>query len=160
VKQKRQRSAPRSDERGSAPAGFQAPSQNKPSVEISNGHNEKPTAGAAGEPSAPVAYPLFESVLRQKGLKLKGIYTVEDAREIFGAGKKVSRRTIQDLISSGELPSRRLPGNGRLLAEDFETYLRNSVRKPQRKCFISRECIGYFPLFLTSAQLCSLLPTF
>jgi hypothetical protein len=85
------------------------------------------------EPSTPLRYPLFESVLRQKGLKLKGIYTVEDAREIFGAGKRVSRRTIQDLISTGELTSRKLPGNGRFLAEDFETYFQNSVREPQRK---------------------------
>jgi hypothetical protein len=77
---------------------------------------------------------LFESVLKQKGLKLKGIYSVEDAREIFGAGKRVSRRTIQELISTGELPSRKLPGNGRFLADDFETYLRNSVRQSPQKC--------------------------
>jgi hypothetical protein len=133
LQRKPQSPRPRSDQRSSAPPGFQAPSQNTPSVEIFNGHNGQSPLGTAGEPFTPVRYPLLESVLRQKGLKLKGIYTVEDAREIFGAGKRISRRTIQDLISTGELTSRKLPGNGRFLAEDFETYFQKSVREPQRK---------------------------
>lgn len=133
MKGKRQKQFPRNNERG-APPTLHIPSQNKSEIEISESTKGLFPSADRTEPRATARYPLFESVLQQKGLKMKGIYTVEDAREIFGTSKKVSRRTIQDLISSGELPSRKLPGTGRFLADDFETYLRNSVRQSQQTC--------------------------
>jgi len=72
----------------------------------------------------PTKYSLLESVLAQKGLPLKGIYTNRDAAEIFG----VSVRTIQDRVRNGDLVSRNLPGHGRFLSEDLENFLRNSTR--------------------------------
>lgn len=70
-------------------------------------------------------YPLLEAVLEQKGLTLRGIYTNRDAAKIFG----VTPRTIQERCRDGRLRSRDLPGRGRFLSEDLETFLRNSVRQ-------------------------------
>jgi hypothetical protein len=70
-------------------------------------------------------YPLLEAVLEQKGLVLQGIYTNRDAAKIFG----VTPRTIQERCRDGRLRSRDLPGRGRFLSEDLETFLRNSVRQ-------------------------------
>ena len=72
-------------------------------------------------------YPLLENLLKQKGLRLKGIYTNRDAAEIFG----VVPRTIQQWSRDGMLPTRNLPGRGRYLSEDLETCLRTSLRKAQ-----------------------------
>jgi hypothetical protein len=69
-------------------------------------------------------YSLLEPILRQKGLRLQGIYTNRDAARIFG----VSVRTIQDWCRDGKLMSRDLPGRGRFLSEDFEAFLQNSLR--------------------------------
>lgn len=72
-----------------------------------------------------VRYPLLEALLEQKGLRLLGIYRVEDAPRIFG----VSVRTIQERVRDGKLIARDLPGRGRFLSEDLEIFLQESVRK-------------------------------
>jgi hypothetical protein len=76
-------------------------------------------------PGKVTLYPLLEPLLSQKGLCLKGIYTVRDAASIFD----VSVRTIQDWMLDGKLIARDLPGRGRFLSEDLERFLQNSVRK-------------------------------
>lgn len=70
-------------------------------------------------------YPLLEPLLAAAGLPLQAIYTIRDAARIFG----VTPRTIQERCRDGKLTSRDLPGRGRFLSEDLETFLRNSVRK-------------------------------
>jgi hypothetical protein len=70
------------------------------------------------------SYPLLESILRQKGLTLQGIYSGGDAARIFG----VSIRTIQDWCREGKLRARDLPGRGRFLSTDLEAFLENSLR--------------------------------
>jgi hypothetical protein len=55
--------------------------------------------------SEPVRYPLLESVLRQKGRSLQGIYKYKDAAEIFDA----SVRTIQQWVRDRKLRCRDLP---------------------------------------------------
>jgi len=67
-------------------------------------------------------YPLLESLLSEKGLRLKGTYTNRDVAEIF----RVSVRTIQERVKSGELRVRDLPGRGRYLSGDLEEFLKNS----------------------------------
>jgi transposase len=69
--------------------------------------------------------PLLGSLLAQKGLTFKGTYSLRDAAAMFD----VSVRTIQDLVSSGALQARSLPGHARFLAEDLEDFLLNSIRK-------------------------------
>jgi len=69
-------------------------------------------------------FPLLESLLSEKGLRLKGTYTNRDVAEIFG----VSVRTIQDRAQKGDLQSRDLPGRARYLSEDLERFLRDSLR--------------------------------
>ena len=70
-------------------------------------------------------YPLLEPLLRQKGLLLKGIYTIPDAAQIF----ETSKRTIQDWVRDGRLISRDLPGRGRFLSEDLELFLARSLNR-------------------------------
>lgn len=72
----------------------------------------------------PVHYPLLENLLREKNLRLKGIYTMGDAAAIFG----VSKRTIGQWVSEGKLVGRDLPDRGRFLSEDLETFLEGSVK--------------------------------
>jgi hypothetical protein len=118
------------------PAPSRAASQSKESRGLSNDCKVRSTEGThQPDTLACVMCPLFYSLLSQKALKPKGIYTVEDAREIFGpgSGRRVSRRTIQERISTGKLRSRNLPGRGRFLAEDFEHFLENSVTEPLGK---------------------------
>jgi excisionase family DNA binding protein len=67
-------------------------------------------------------YPLFEALLTQLRLTLKGRYKIADAAEIFGQ----SRRTIQDWIQAGKLTARDM-GHYRFLSEDLEDFLRKSV---------------------------------
>jgi excisionase family DNA binding protein len=74
---------------------------------------------------AAARYALLEAILEEKGLELKGIYTIRDTASIFG----VSVRTIQDWVRDGKLMARDLPGRGRFLSEDLEQFLQNSVRK-------------------------------
>lgn len=73
----------------------------------------------------PTRHPLLESVLAQKNLTLKGTYTNRDAGNIFD----VSVRTIQDWVRNGHLIGRNLPGRGRFLSEDLESFLQNSIRR-------------------------------
>ena len=79
----------------------------------------------SNSPQHVARYPLLEALLEQKGLELKGIYTVRDAARIFG----VSVRTIQDWVRNGKLLARDLPGRGRFLSEDLERSLQDSVRR-------------------------------
>lgn len=76
--------------------------------------------------SACPRYPLLEALLAQKGLPLKGLYTNNDAAQIFG----VAARTIQDWRQNGKLKGRDLPGRARFLSEDLEAFLENSAGKP------------------------------
>jgi hypothetical protein len=73
-------------------------------------------------------YPLLEALLAQKGLPLKGIWTLRDAAMIFEAAV----RTTQDWIRDGKLIARDLPGRGRFLSEDLEAFLQNSVQRVPR----------------------------
>ena len=75
--------------------------------------------------------PLLASLLAQKGLVLKGTYTVRDVADIFG----VSVRAIQDRVINGDLQARDLPGHARFLSEDIEAFLRSSVRTHNREGF-------------------------
>ena len=70
-------------------------------------------------------FPLLQTILGQKGLRLQGIYTGRDVANIFGVGK----RTIQEWIFDGKLPARDLPGRGRFLSEDLEEFLRKSIKR-------------------------------
>ena len=70
-------------------------------------------------------YPLLESLLRQKGLPLQGIYKYQDAAQIFGA----SVRTIQQFVRDDKLRCRDLPARGRFLSEDLEAFLRDCRRQ-------------------------------
>ncbi len=85
--------------------------------------NADQTPGSIGKS---VPYPLLESLLRQKGLSLKGIYTVPDVAMIFD----VSKRTIQDWGKQGKLIERDLPGRGRFLSEDLELLFHKSKKEP------------------------------
>lgn len=75
--------------------------------------------------SQPKRYPLLESLLRQKGLSLKGIYKYQDAAQIFGA----SVRTIQQFVRDDKLRCRDLPARGRFLSEDLEAFLQDCRRR-------------------------------
>jgi hypothetical protein len=134
VKRKLQRLMSRNDQRSTLPA-LQGFLQSEPSVELSDDECGRSPRATGGEPTPPTMYPLLESLLRQKGLKLKGIYTLDDACEIFAAGTRprASRRSIQERMSRGELRSRSLPGHGKFLSEDFEEYLKNSLTDPTEK---------------------------
>ena len=79
-------------------------------------------------PGDSIRYPLLESLLRQRGLNLKGIYTILDAAEIFG----VSTRTLQDWVRDCKLVARELPGRGRFLSEDLELVLERSTRRREK----------------------------
>lgn len=80
----------------------------------------------ADQKPIPMRYPLLESLLAQKNLALKGIYTNHDAAEIFD----VKVRTIQDWVRNGDISARNLPGRARFLSEDLEGFLQNSERNP------------------------------
>jgi hypothetical protein len=69
-------------------------------------------------------YPLLEELLRQKGLRLLGIYKYKDASAIFD----VSLGTIKQWCREDKLRSRNLPGRGRFLSQDLEDFLAGSVR--------------------------------
>ena len=72
----------------------------------------------------PGKYPLLESLLAEKGLRLKGTYNNRDVAEVFD----VSVRAIQDRVSRGELRARNLPGRARFLSVDLEDFLRDSIK--------------------------------
>src|SRR5690348_6268181 len=72
--------------------------------------------------SEPLLYPLFETMLRSKGMKLQATYTCHDMANLFG----VTARTIQSKVKDGTLPSRKLIGGARFLPIDIENYLSNA----------------------------------
>lgn len=76
--------------------------------------------------TSPSKYVLLQDLLLARGEGLRGLYAVKDVSSLFG----VSVRTIQDWIARGRLSSRDLPGRGRFLSQDLETFLINSHKKP------------------------------
>ena len=74
------------------------------------------------------AYPLLESLLRAKGLSLKGAWRYRDVTEIFDC----SVRSLQELIRTGKLRGRNLPGRAKFLSIELEEFLENSVT-PKRQ---------------------------
>ena len=74
-------------------------------------------------------FPLLQTLLEQRGVAPKGIYTSRDAAQLFD----VSVRTIQDWISDRKINARRLPGRGRFLSQDLEAFLESSARKGTEK---------------------------
>jgi hypothetical protein len=79
--------------------------------------------------NSPPNYPLLQSLLAQKGLRLLGTYTLRDLARIFG----VSIRAMQERINRGELSVRDLPGRAKCLSEDLESFLQNSKRSEREK---------------------------
>jgi NADPH-dependent curcumin reductase CurA len=75
--------------------------------------------------SEPRRYPLLESLLEQKHLPMKGIFTYRDLAKLLDAGV----RTIQVWCKDGKIVVRDLPARGRFLAQDVEDFLERSVRK-------------------------------
>jgi hypothetical protein len=71
------------------------------------------------------SYPMLESLLSEKGLSLKGMYTYPDLQEIFGC----SKRALQAYVHDGKLNYRNLPGRGHWLSGDLEEFLRHSIIK-------------------------------
>jgi len=83
------------------------------------------------EPKA-IRYPLLEALVAQQGLKMKGIWSLRDTAQLFPTRlpeKHVSVRTIQSWIKEGKLVRRDLPGRGRFLPQDLETFLQDSIRR-------------------------------
>jgi hypothetical protein len=76
--------------------------------------------------SSGIEHPLLRQLLSEKNLSPRGIYNNKDAAAIFA----VTVRTIQAWTASGKLPVRDLPGGGRFLACDLETFLANSIKAP------------------------------
>lgn len=75
-----------------------------------------------------VRFPLLESLLAERGIGARGIYTIPDVAAMFNVG----RRAIQAWIHDGRLPARNLPGRGRFLSEDLEQFLQQSSMKATR----------------------------
>jgi hypothetical protein len=71
-----------------------------------------------------VQYPLLEALLAQKGLPMRGTWTLGDVAEIFD----ISKRTVQDWIRNAKLVPRDLPGRAKFLARDLEDFLQDSLR--------------------------------
>jgi hypothetical protein len=69
-------------------------------------------------------YPLLEEVLALRQMPLRPMYTIRDVAALFG----VSVRAIQTRVTSGQLPSRNLPGRAKFLPADLEQFLRESKR--------------------------------
>jgi excisionase family DNA binding protein len=95
--------------------------------EVQETRPEADTRLQSGGPTVP-RYALLEAVLALRDLRLKAIYTVRDAAEIFN----VSTRTVQDWVRDGKLIARDLPGRGRFLPLDMEVFLQSSVKKRQK----------------------------
>lgn len=73
----------------------------------------------------PHRYPLLESLLEQKHLPMKGVFTYRDLAKLFDAGV----RTIQVWGKDGKIVVRDLPARGRFLAQDVEDFLERTVRQ-------------------------------
>ena len=72
----------------------------------------------------PAKCPLLETILAQRGLPLKALYTIHDAAGLFD----VSVRAIQERVKLGKLNARNLPGRARFLSVDLEEFLVASSR--------------------------------
>ena len=70
-------------------------------------------------------YPLLDVLCEAKGMKRKGKWKLRDVAQLFDC----SVRAIQDLVHSGRLRSRDLPGRTKFLDGDLEEFLRNSVKE-------------------------------
>ena len=75
----------------------------------------------------PHGYPLLESLLEQKHLPMKGIFTYHDLAHILDAGV----RTVQVWCKEKRIVVRDLPARGRFLAQDIEQFLERSARRQQ-----------------------------
>lgn len=73
-----------------------------------------------------VLYPLLETMLRSAGLRFQPTYTCKDVASLFG----VTARTVQSKVADGTIPSRKLLGGARFLANDLEAYLRTACYTP------------------------------
>lgn len=69
-------------------------------------------------------YPMLESILAIRGLRLQPMYTNADVAAIF----EVCVRAIQNWISSGRLAARDLPGRWKFLPQDLEDFLCSSQK--------------------------------
>ena len=72
----------------------------------------------------PVKYPLLEELLALRQMSLQPTFTVRDVAALF----RVSVRSIQSRVASGQLASRDLPGRARFLPVDLEQFLRESKK--------------------------------
>lgn len=70
-------------------------------------------------------YPLFQEILALKELQLQPVYSIRDIAAIFN----VTPRAIQNRVARGQIQSRDLPGRGKFLSEDIETFLVASRKK-------------------------------
>jgi hypothetical protein len=68
---------------------------------------------------------LLESLLEQKHLPMKGIFTYHDLAKMLDAGV----RTVQVWCKDKKIVVRDLPARGRFLAQDIEEFLERSVRR-------------------------------
>lgn len=73
----------------------------------------------------PPKYPLLEELLAHRQRVLQPTYTLRDVADLFG----VTVRSIQSRVSSGQLPSRDLPGRAKFLSVDLEQFLRDSRKE-------------------------------
>jgi excisionase family DNA binding protein len=78
-------------------------------------------------PSEVSRYALLEQIIRIRKMRLLPTYTTQDVAKLFG----VSPRAVLDWISKGRLVARDLPGRGRFLPSDLESFLENSLKVPK-----------------------------
>lgn len=90
--------------------------------ELHTGQSAPTTELEPFQPNGGRPYPLFETMLQSKGLKLQATYTCQDIATLFG----VTARTIQSKAKDGTLPSRKLIGGARFLPVDLENYLQSA----------------------------------
>jgi hypothetical protein len=69
-------------------------------------------------------HPLLEEILEMREMTLQPMYTIRDVAKLFN----VTPRSIQLRVASGRLLVRDLPGRGKFLSVDLETFLRESKK--------------------------------
>lgn len=69
-------------------------------------------------------YQHLEELLILRQMQLQPTYTIADVGKLFG----VTPRSIQARVSSGQLPSRDLPGRAKFLPVDLEDFIRESKK--------------------------------
>lgn len=76
-------------------------------------------------------YPLLTALVRQRGMKMKGIWRHEDLAQLFDA----SIRTLQEWEANPEkeFSLSDLPGGAGLLSVHLEEFLRNSRGRRRRR---------------------------